>query len=68
VLVAVGDPGIRELHRGVQLGGSVEVEVRLPRDGVRHWARELYLEHVDDATVMVMPMRLSDERRCGEVR
>jgi hypothetical protein len=46
MLIAAGDPGVRELHGGVQPGGAVrgggvKIEGRLPRDGVRHWAREL---------------------------
>jgi hypothetical protein len=44
--VAVGHAGIGQLHGGVELGeaprgGSVDVEGRLPWEGVRHWAREL---------------------------
>lgn len=46
MFVAVGHPRVWKLHGGVQLGGglgawSVEGEGMLPRDGVRHWAREL---------------------------
>jgi hypothetical protein len=44
--MAIGDPGIGKLHRGVQLGcsardGGVEVEGRLPGECVGHWARKL---------------------------
>jgi hypothetical protein len=50
--VAAGHTGHWQLHRGVQLcegagGGGIEVEGRLPGDGVRHLVREVELEHGD---------------------
>ena len=46
MLIAVREAWVGKVHRGVELGGAarcrgIQVEGRLPRQGVRHWAREL---------------------------